>query len=283
MSHWSPFAIEAAKQETRAIERREYHRLCSNAARKERLRTEFELATTLCLNCYGLGHRRETCLDQGIIACSRCFLLNRFTKSCKCDQTDDKMSPTGQVFRMAGDPDKPLFYADVHILFKNFEAQISTGQSECTINHHMAKWLQELTDLNKEVLVYMMVPITHRNETIEINCKVIRYQEHEIILGTEYLMKKRFTFTFDRIILNERSIVLPHSRQLQRVYNLSPRGDALRRYIKKQGGTLHPENNYQLSDWPPINQPQKLDDENHYEKDVIRLDVGSDAEDIEKL
>lgn len=74
------------------------------AARQEARWAEYELATTLCLNCYGLGHRRTQCRQQGIIACSHCFVLNRFTQSCNCRQKEDTHAITpGQVFRLAGD------------------------------------------------------------------------------------------------------------------------------------------------------------------------------------
>lgn len=310
MSEWSPFAIRAAKEafkpteryhkssfvqrvakeEIQAIERRERRRNEVKAAIREKRWVEYDLATTLCLNCYGLGHRRGGCPEVGIIACSHCFIVNRFTKSCNCRKENTlSINPPPQVFRLAGDPEKPLFYADIKISFKAFEAQISTGQSECTINHHLMKWLVELTELSEDDVEqdtsYITVPITHRNETLSMKCKVVRYQEREIILGTEYLMKKGFTFTFDRINLNQNSIVLEHPRQIQRVYNLVPEGAELRRFVRHHGGALHSSTIYEIPNWPPttstIQEPMR--DELSNDEACLNLDNDINAEDLENL
>lgn len=212
-------AKEAAREKVKIIHDRE------KAERREKLWREYDIATTVCLNCYGMGHRRP-CSAPGIIACSKCFTLNRFTKSCNCyREGEQRIQTTGQVYRMAGDPEKPLFYMDVMIVFRRFEAQVSNGQPTTTINHHLAKWLKELTELvvdddEESDPDTMMVPINHRGETIRLQCNIVRYQIQEIILGTDYQMKKGFTSIIDNIKLNQNSVVLSHPREIQYVYNL---------------------------------------------------------------
>lgn len=104
--------------------------------------------------------------SEELLIVHHCFVLNQFTNSCDCRQkNDDRINPPPRVFRLAGDPDNPHFFADIKISFKSFEAQMSTGQGECTISHHLAKWLVDLTKLIEDDVdqnaSYMMVPITH--------------------------------------------------------------------------------------------------------------------------
>lgn len=90
MSEWSRFALEAAKkaikptekhersqyvqrvakQAIRKADRREQVHNQIRAARRERLWAEYDVATTLCLNCNGIGHLRGRCVERGIIDCS---------------------------------------------------------------------------------------------------------------------------------------------------------------------------------------------------------------------
>lgn len=278
-------AREAEKEKLKSI--REESRI----ERLNRLWTKYEHATLLCLNCYDFGHRRP-CYEPGIIACSKCYTLNRFTNGCNCTVPNPfSINPSGQVYRMAGDPEKPLFYMDVMIGFRMFEAQISNGQGTSTINHHLAKWLEGLTELVRDDIEHgadhVMVPINHRGETIKILCKIVRYQEHEIILGTDYQMKKGFNSTVDNITLTHKSIVLSHPREIQYVYNL-PSKEKLKRFVSSHGGVIRSHRTYKLRNWPPIDEeiipedPEQEQGESPME-DYIRIDASSDVEDIKNI
>lgn len=273
---------EAAKDRIKQIREKE------RAERRDELWLEYELASLLCLHCYGLGHRRP-CSEPGILACSRCFTLNRFTVSCNCRNKHEQfVKPPGQLYRMAGDPAKPLFYMDIMIVFRRFEAQVSNGQTTSTINHHLAKWLEELTELVDDEVEHddqhMVVPINHRGDTIRILCKVVRYQEQEIILGTDYQMKKGFSSTMDRITLTQDSIVLSHPREIQYVYNL-PQGEPLRRFIRTHGGALRSSRIYELQNWPPADQQQAAVGEADEQppEDVIHIDSDVNLEELSNM
>lgn len=277
-------ARRAAREE--AIQKAKEIRDREKAERREALWQIYDVASTVCLNCYGMGHRRP-CSEPGIIACSKCFVVNHFTISCNCyREENERIKPTCQVYRMAGDPEKPLFYMDVMITFRTFEAQVSTGQTTTTINHHLAKWLDDLTDLvvdnnhEENAENTMMVPINHRGQTIRLSCNIVRYQEQEIILGTDYLMKKGFTSIVDNIKLNQNSIVLSHPREIQFVYNL-PGKEPLRRFVRTHGGKLRNSRIYDMKNWPTDNEEQAA--EPYKQEDCIRIDADEDVEEVSKM
>lgn len=301
MASWNPFVVNVAKREIRRelkkenkaaryragrfTDRRQIKRLLE---KEKRLVANYENVTSLCFNCYTCGHKRKDCKKDGIIACSHCFTLNRFTITCNC-RKENNTEFIGQVFRLAGDANRPLFYIDIQIMLKLIVAQMSNGQGECTINHALAKWLTALLEMDDidDDGSYMIVPITHRNKTLRLKCRVIRYQIQGLILGTEFLMQMGFNYTFDHISLNQNSVLLPDPYQLQRLYNLVPRGDDLREYMIEHGATMIEPTQYD-PEWPTVERaeepeiclPSLSEQTSDQEEEYLRLDVDTNLEEF---
>ena len=121
------------------------------------------MESVLCLNCFRSGHhRQDPCTNPGIIACSRCFLVNVFSKTCNCH---DRLKPKPpQALRLAGASNAPLMFMDLQIHGRNYEVLINTSLTESRIGNNVLKWLFELGYSSQDAYpTKLKVPITLNN------------------------------------------------------------------------------------------------------------------------
>lgn len=185
----------------------------------------------LCLNCYRTGHHRHSCPYQGIVACSICFMTNVFTQNCNC-KFPQKPKPR-QTLRFVEDH---LMVVDVEIQGREFEALINPSSKVTKIGNIVLNWLYERGYSSKEQHPsHLTIPIVTHGKPIELTCKVQRFLENSLELGTDFLARQGFKFQLGNIQLDsKRSPVMKSSDQYEHLYNMEPWGDSLRQYLERK-------------------------------------------------
>lgn len=266
------------------LERRQKQLAVRNANRE----IARKMANTLCFNCYRRGHLRyDRCPNPGIIACSRCFQLNVFTRTCNCENPNYPFP--GQTIRLAGRKKSPLIYIDVKICGFIFHALYNSTISTSRIDYHLANWLfdlQELTHDNVDRDVKrMVVPIQRRARTRNLECKIVKYLPRSIELGQDYIFEDGFTFIFDDLTLNHRSPVLDYPDQIDYVYNQKEIGEDLRKFLKKYHGDIKkPKLVTELYGHPKRKPRQTSPSTNAFEEtEMIEIHPDGNIDDLEKM
>lgn len=185
----------------------------------------------LCLNCYRTGHHRQSCTYQGIIACSICFRANVFTQTCNCKKPH-KPKPK-QTLRFVEDN---LMYIDVEIHGREFQALINTSSKITRIGNTVLNWLFERGYSSKEEHPsYLTIPIITHGQPIKITCKVQRFLENSMELGTDFLARQGFKFQLGNLQLDSRrSPIMRGPSQYEYLYNMKPWGDTLKHYLERK-------------------------------------------------
>lgn len=185
----------------------------------------------LCLNCYRTGHHRYACPNQGIIACSICFMSNVFTKNCNC-KNPQKPRPR-QTLRFVKDH---LMFVDVEIHGREFPALINTSSKITKIGNTVLNWLLEVGYSSKEEYPSKLtIPILTHGQPIELSCKVQRFLENHLELGTDFLTRQGFKFQLGNIQLDSHlSPIMESPKQYEYLYSMRPWGSKLQHYLDRK-------------------------------------------------
>lgn len=267
------------------MERRQRHRDAREKLREIARRTR----ENLCFNCYRQGHNRfEKCPNPFIIACSKCFQINVFTNRCQCQNPDSKFP--GQTLRLAGNKKAPKIYIDIEICGFMFHALYNSSISTTRINHDLASWLFDLTelvcdDVDRNVNK-VQVPIARRGRQMNLECRIVKYQERPIELGQDYVYHQGFTFKFDDLTIRSRnSPVSTFPDEINFLYNIPELGASLRHFVKKYGGEVQkPRRATELYGHPKRKtQKIKFTEENISDVGLLEIHAEGDIADLEKI
>lgn len=199
----------------------------------------------LCLNCYRTGHHRQSCSHQGIIACSICFMANVFTKGCNCK--DPQKPKSRQTLRFVEDH---IMFVDVEIHGREFAALINPSSKITKIGNQVLVWLFERGYSSREEHPsHLTIPIITHGQPIELTCKVQRFLETSLELGTDFLVRQGFKFQLGNIQLDSRrSPIMKTPNDYEYLYNMKPWGESLNRYLERKHGSQKPKERKRKND-----------------------------------
>lgn len=192
----------------------------------------------LCLNCYRTGHHRFACKNQGIIACSICFLSNVFTQRCNHQKPQNQNPIPRQTLRFVHGN---IMYVDVDVYGQTFEALVNPSSKVTKIGISVLEWLYELGHSSKEEHPsHLRVPLLTMGQPIELICKVTRFLENPLELGTDFMVRHGFKFQLGNIqIDSKRSPIMKNPTSFEYLYNMEPWGDDLRSYLNRKRELQH--------------------------------------------
>lgn len=199
----------------------------------------------LCLNCYHTGHHRQSCPNQGIIACSICFLANVFTKGCNCKNPQHPKSR--QTLRFVEDH---IMFVDVEIHGREFPALINPSSKITKIGNTVLNWLFERGYSSREEHPsYLTIPIITHGQPIKLKCKVQSFLEASLELGTDFLARQGFKFQLGNIQLDSRrSPIMKTPNEYEYLYNMKPWGEYLNRYLERKHEIQPPKDRKRRND-----------------------------------
>lgn len=230
----------------------------------------------LCLNCYRTGHHRHSCPYQGIVACSICFMANVFTQNCNCKNSQKPRAR--QALRFVEDH---LMFIDVEIYGHKFEALINTSSKVTKIGNIVLNWLYEKGYSSEEQHPsHLKIPIVTHGKPIELTCKVLRFLENSVELGTDFLTRQGFKFQLGSIQLDsKRSPVMKNPRHYDHLYNMEPWGDALKQYLDRKNSS-HNSDNRKRTSYIPRGKRIYKSKSTHYMRSVIVQQHENESEDV---
>lgn len=197
----------------------------------------------LCLNCYQTGHRRQDpCPNSSLIGCSNCLRREVLTSMCNC-KDHDKPDPPQTLRFVKGKSGGVLIFIDVEIRGKYFETVINTRAEETLIGNSVYTWLLQLGYSSKDER-RITVPIKVIGPALDLKCKIQKFLEYPIEIGTDFIFSKGFTFGLFNVFLDSRrSPVANTPNEVNYLYDLVPDGLALRRYLERKGQLPSTRNN----------------------------------------
>lgn len=146
--------------------------------------------------------------------------------------------------RLVGDRRAPRPYIDVQIAKRTFQAVLSTGSENSSINQKVLEWVKaKFPNAHDEMVNYIEIPIEMNDVITTVECLINSSQKDDLQLGTHFLSFHDFQFIFNGIVLDSsQSPISLNRNEVSFVYNL-PEHQHLRQYLRRRAFFLRPDRN----------------------------------------
>lgn len=243
----------------------------------------------ICLRCFQTGHwRGADCESRDPkVACGSCFRMNYFSVDCPhCTQKGEISFSDGMTLRLSDHP-QPRPYIDVIFGDKTYPALINTSIFRSRINLEALEVInQERRHAGQNEIQYPgLVNYTIRRRHREFNLvfAIRPTQRNPITVGMDFLFKTGFSFTVDRVCINQRSAVTKTPTTIDFLYN-RPQGRNLAHWLQNMNSPMY--HSYEQGTYPVLKEEPEVTISNEYyqsedseednQDDVLNINLDDD-------
>lgn len=168
----------------------------------------------VCWRCGQIGHTRFNCVKEKVIFCSHCGLKGVMSRNCKCERNslnsyDNKLNNITDTVKDV----RPRLR--VRIGKTEYMALINTGASLSYIGPTIVKWckrrnIRRRWSADVSIIVAdgremnlqesFFIPLEVNNQLLTYEFRHISGLPFEVVLGVDFLKKKKITLSFDNTI-----------------------------------------------------------------------------------
>lgn len=151
--------------------------------------------------------------------------------------------------RLLGDHRAPRPCLDVKIGKQIFQAIISTGSENSSVNSKVAEWIRStIPTVSAAEIDQIEVPIELNNTITTVECIINPSQTEDLFLGTHFLQFHGYQFSFNGISLDSaRAPITRNMNEIGFVYNL-PNQQHLRQYLQNRAFFLKKDRNLKVAE-----------------------------------
>lgn len=162
-----------------------------------------------CANCCRREHTTPNCPLPAQIKCKNCYRANTVTKECDCQGS---IFPRMQRLRLVGEPSCPIPLTDVSIYYQKYTALVLLGSRQTFVSPKVAadfdgckniKHIELYDNHHKRIALELHICIGKR--LILHPCVIRESIAHDVVLGSDFLMKFGFEFRLGNIAVNNHS------------------------------------------------------------------------------